>query len=155
MKRCHYAPELLAKWEREVKTNYWLVRDVYGSSSFSPRSRCMVTCRDKAPNIAYYQSYTGWDESVRMGRDYMVGSGVSIPTFMKTHARSMQLWQRFAYIWAMANPDKILEVESSRFEWQIYLRGEYVEFVLPHHDRGGEKAFISRTGKTMIWVNND
>jgi hypothetical protein len=100
------------------------------------------------------QQYT-WDESIAAGKSYLVGNGVPTAEFLRTHRSPLNPWQRLAYQWALENPTKRLVVISSRHEWHIYKRGEYVEFGLPYQDRGGERHYISNNGKTKILVNVD
>jgi len=52
-------------------------------------------------------------------------------------------------------PTKILYVETRTHYWRVYLRGEYVEFALPHQDHGGEKHYVTKDGKTKVLVNVD
>jgi len=140
-------------WEQlleQAKVSSGPIRDAYSIYT----SRTSVTSRSKG-NHPFYQNIHTWDQSAESGRNLMFGKDVSMSRFIKTHTRSMQPWQKLAFIWAMNHPDMILEVESDRFAWEVYRMGEYVEFFMPDHGKGGEKVFISRTGKTMLWINSD
>ena len=140
----------LATMLDKSRLSYAPVRELYGRMF----SDVHVFSRSKGDH-PFYNTHTGWNESIESGKSLMVGKDVPTTQFMKGFSRPMQPWQKAAFIWAKNNPDMILEVESNRYAWQVYVRGEYVEFVLPHHDKGGERAYISRTGKTMVLVNVD
>lgn len=75
--------------------------------------------------------------------------------FLKRYSSPLSLWQRMAYDFAIQNRNSVLHVESNRHEWSVYFRGEYVEFRLPYHEKGGEKSYITRTGKTKVQVDDD
>jgi hypothetical protein len=75
--------------------------------------------------------------------------------FLKRYSSSLSNWQRMAYDFAIQNPMLVLHVETDRYEWNVYLRGEYVEFRLPYHDKGGEKSYVTRTGRTKVQVDDD
>lgn len=140
-------------WEQlleRAKTSYEPIRDTYSIYT----SRATITSRSKGDH-PFYQNIHTWDHTVESSRNWMVGKEWELSRFIKTHTRSMQPWQKLAFIWAMNHPDMILEIESDRFAWQVYMMGEYVEFFMPDHGKGGEKIFISRTGKTMLWVGKD
>lgn len=57
----------------------------------------------------------------------------------------------------IANPSRMLVLTSttSHLIYHICKRGEYVEIGLPHHSHGGEKYWVSRTGKTKVLINVD
>lgn len=95
-----------------------------------------------------------WSRIIESGKSYMVGD---IPTsqYLKRYSSSLSDWQQLAYKWALANPDKILFVETKTLHWRVYLRGEYVEFALPHQDHGGERYYVTKDGKTKVLVNVD
>lgn len=75
--------------------------------------------------------------------------------FLKRYSSPLSNWQRMAYDFAIQNPMLVLHVETDRYEWNVYLRGEYVEFRLPYHDKGGEKSYVTRTGRTKVQVDDD
>lgn len=108
------------------------------------------------PTIAtnYYhekpQHAGNWNENIESGKNYMVGRETPMSKFLADYRRPMSRWQKLAYAWAIENPDKMLILENDRYCWQVYKRGDFVEFGLPHHGKGGEKHWMSRTGKTMI-----
>jgi hypothetical protein len=95
-----------------------------------------------------------WDRIIESGKSYMVGD---MPTqeYLRKFSSPLSKWQKLAYVWAIENPDSILDVETSSHEWQVYTRGEYVEFSLPHQDKGGERNYVTRNGKTKVLVNED
>lgn len=95
-----------------------------------------------------------WSRIIESGKSYMVGD---IPTsqYLRRYSSSLNDWQQLAYKWALANPDKILFAETKTHHWRVYLRGEYVEFALPHQDHGGERHYVTKDGKTKVLVNVD
>lgn len=109
----------------------------------------------------FWHTYEGegacfsWDESLRCGRSYLVGPDVPMSEFIKSHRSPLSKWQKLAYAWALANPSEKLVVRGAKNEWEVYVRGEYVEFGLPHHDAGGERHYVSKDGKSKILVNVD
>jgi len=96
-----------------------------------------------------------WDEALRAGRDYMVGSDVPLDEYVKRYRSPMRRWQQVAYEWARKHPNRMLIVVNASNSWEVYKRGDYVELGLPHHDAGGERHYISRDGKTKVRVNQD
>jgi hypothetical protein len=99
--------------------------------------------------------YTRWDDALRAGRDYMAGSDTPMDAFVKRYRSPMRRWQQMAYRWALQHPERMLVLRNDTNFWEVYKRGEYVEFGLPHHDAGGERHYISRNGKSKIRVNED
>jgi hypothetical protein len=99
--------------------------------------------------------YGDWDKALESGRSYLVGESTPMNQFLKNHTSALNWWQQMAYAWCIANPSKKLVLVSKKFEWSIYKRGGYVEFGLPHQDKGGEKHWISQNGKTRVLVNVD
>lgn len=100
--------------------------------------------------------YFKFEEGLIAGRNYLVGDdSVPMSQFIKEHRSPCSKWQGLAYLWAKANPDKKLVVDTPTMSWEVYTRGEYVEFALPHHDAGGERHYISENGKSKILVNVD
>jgi hypothetical protein len=57
----------------------------------------------------------------------------------------------------MADPSRMLVLTSTkpRLIYHIAKHGDYFEFGLPHHCRGGEKYWVSRNGKTKVLINVD
>ena len=77
-------------------------------------------------------------------------------TFIKKHQSPLApKWQRLAFEFCRANPMKELSIGNSRLEYTIHWRGEYCCISLPHHDRGGEKSWITKDGKTKVLINVD
>ena len=98
-----------------------------------------------------------WEKALDIGRSYLVGSSVPIGEFLRVHTSSLNEWQRTAYDWCIANPSRLLVLTSTKpsLIYHICKRGEYVEIGLPHHSHGGEKYWVSRTGKTKVLINVD
>lgn len=120
-----------------------------------------VTCANPATDI-----YRDWNIAVADSKSYMVGDSVNMAEYLKRYTSPVALqWMKLAYLWARQNPTRSLHIDSSRkdgrgfsvggYTWRIGERGDYVEFLLPHQDSGGEKIWISRDGKTRLLVNED
>lgn len=110
------------------------------------------------PKTEWYQNQTEywfWDRTIEAGKSYMVGDKISMTKFLKSHSSPLCAWQKLAYQWAIENPDQILHVENRTHEWRVFLHGEYVEFELPYHEKGGERNYVTRSGKTKVLVNVD
>jgi hypothetical protein len=96
-----------------------------------------------------------WEVAMKHGMSYMAGieyPAEPVPTNLISY---LNAWQKEAFLYCAANPTRMINIRNSRAEWDIYSRGEYVEFCLPHHDRGGEHSYISCDGKTKVHVNAD
>ena len=102
-----------------------------------------------------HDEYAAWDASLAGGKSYMVGDEVSMEQYVAEYSTRLTPMQKVAYQWALANPTKQLRIVTPTREWVIYKRGEYVQFGLPYHGQGGENHWISRDGKTKVWVNSD
>jgi hypothetical protein len=89
--------------------------------------------------------YDKFERCLEGGRDYLVGSVVSMAAFRRTHRSTPILWQRLACIIAWVHPETAIHVEIPfpRLEYDIKRRGEYVDIGLPHQDAGGEKNWIA------------
>ena len=96
-----------------------------------------------------------WSRTIEAGKSYLVGDSWSMCRFLKSYSSPLSRWQRMAYDFAIQNPKIVLHVETYRHEWRVYLRGEYVEFRLPSQEKGGEKSYVTRTGKTKVQVDDD
>jgi len=99
--------------------------------------------------------FASYEASLECGRSYMVGDSLTTAEFVKRYGSSLTEWQKLAYLWCRQNPTKALRLESRQRDWCVYVRGEYVEFNLPHQDAGGEKSYITLDGKRKIHVNED
>ncbi len=104
--------------------------------------------------------FASWETVIAAGQSYMTGKSMTRQAYLRKYtSRIGPKWQQDAYIWAFQNPGKTLVVEikdSLRDEiWWIGRRGECVHFLLPHQDHGGEKAWVSRNGKSRVLVNVD
>lgn len=147
------------------------VRDANGYLVPQPKSGYTITTNDvwcafriqvliahKAKTSEWHLKpgeYGFWDKIIECGRSYMVGTGTPMKEYLSSHSSSLSRWQKLAYDWALQNPGSILEVETKTHDWQVYLRGEYVEFALPHQERGGEKHYVTRDGQKKVLVNVD
>lgn len=150
-----YPDSVIRLLEKEAKTDIDAIRRIY-QTAYRGRSRVQVSSRLQDDGWkTHCSTFTEWDKAILCGRDYLVGQHVPLTEFVRSHTRSMNLWQRLAYIWIKHHADHILYVESNRSAWQVYVRGEYVELALPHHGKGGEKNSISRDGRRMVLVNVD
>ena len=99
--------------------------------------------------------YAAWDALIASGKGYLCGEDMPLAEFLATHTSALTAWQKLAYEWCRAHPDKMLRIYNSRFDWHVYQRGESICFDLPHHDAGGEKGYASRDGKTKVLINRD
>lgn len=115
-----------------------------------------LTIRDKGTweGKAKFESAT-WDKVIESGKSYLVGKEVPTPVFLKTHTSPLCAWQKHAVELAKLMPDKKVVMISSRLEYHIYTRNDFVEIGLPHQDRGGEKHWVTRNGKSKVLVNVD
>lgn len=99
--------------------------------------------------------YGFWSKIIECGRSYMVGTGTPMKEYLRSHSSPLSKWQKAAFDWVLQNPTSILEVNTKTHHWQVYLRGEYVEFALPHQDHGGEKHYVTKDGKSKVLINVD
>ncbi len=99
-------------------------------------------------------AYASFDKALEAGRSSLVGNAHAAE-FLSRYRSPLTAWQKLAYHFALQNPQVYLIVESRAQYWQISLRGEYVEFHLPHQDQGGELTYISNDGRSKIKVNED
>lgn len=99
--------------------------------------------------------YDTWDAAIALGKGYMVGDRMTTDQYLRNNTRSLNRWQKLAYVWALANPKLKLILQTQRREWHVRVRGDHVEFSLPHHGLGGEQDWISRDGKTFVLVSTD
>lgn len=109
------------------------------------------------PNLYAVQStpYDTWDAAIACGRSYLVGDAVPLSEFLRTHTSALTPAQKVAWSWARVNPAYKFTVSVRGKDWEIYQRGQYVVFALPHHDAGGERTYISRDGRTKVLINVD
>ena len=99
--------------------------------------------------------YANWDKSIAGGKSYLVGEAIPTETFLKTHRSSCKPWQQNVFEYCKAHPHETVNLRNQRFDYDCYWRGEYCVISLPHHDAGGERAWITRDGKSKILVNVD
>jgi hypothetical protein len=99
--------------------------------------------------------YAYWAKVIEEGKSYMVGDRCSASEYLKKYSSPLSKWQQLAYDYAIQNPKWILHIKTKTHEWRIFQRGEYVEFTLPYQTRGGEKSYVSRTGRTKVQVDDD
>ena len=96
-----------------------------------------------------------WDKVIEEGKSYMAGESLNAREYLKKYSSPLSKWQQLAYDYVIQNPRLILHIMTKTHEWRIFLRGEYVEFMLPYQTRGGEKSYVTRTGRTKVQVNDD
>lgn len=99
--------------------------------------------------------YGSWNKMLECGRSYMVGRDVPMSTFIRSHRTRLQAWQRLAFAFCKQHPKLQLHLISPSREWSVYVRGEYVEYNLPHHDMGGENTYVSVDGRYKVHINRD
>ena len=101
----------------------------------------------------------GWEASIKLGKDYMVGRDGSLLQFISTHTSQLAPWMRYAFHWAVLHPAEVLVLKSRgkgrKVEWHVFARADFVEFQLPYHDSGGEHSYISIDCNTKVHVNAD
>ena len=120
---------------------------------------------DKNEYFNRESEYNSWDRVLECGRNYLVGPEVPMKRFLAAHTSSLNGWQRLAFWWCQANPDRVLVLRGTRCgsdlrgccyrHYEIGVRGEYVQIGLPHQDAGGEKHWVTRNGKTKVLINVD
>jgi hypothetical protein len=122
------------------------------------RGTYITTARNPYADVV--DEFDTFESNVEAGKNYLVGRDVATEDFLKTHTSSCSDWQVLAHAWALAHPESMLIIETAgrrKFSWQVYKRGNYVEFGLPHHGEGGEKHYVSRADKPTrkVLVNVD
>lgn len=110
---------------------------------------------DKRVELPAPDRYVTWDAALACGKSYMVGDRQTTEEFLRGHTTVLSPWQRAVYSFLKQRPDASVSRPGRRIEWCCYCRGEYVRFDIPHHDRGGEKGYISRDGRTKVLINVD
>lgn len=100
-------------------------------------------------------AWSTWDAAIKIGIMNFATSETTVKAFVARHRIAMKPWMKLAYQWAKQNPDRILCVWDDRYDWRVYERGEYVCLDLPHHDRGGEKHYVSKDGNGRIQIDKD
>lgn len=143
----YWSPELEAEWKAEAGDR---------PACYVPPAAQRVCCR---PNhnqmLRRHDRYGSWVAILEAGRDYLVGNKVPVTQFILDFSEHMKPWMCEAYQWARANPLWTLYCDIGFQSWKISATQEYVEFELPHHDAGGEKAWVTRDGLVMVQVNED
>jgi hypothetical protein len=116
-----------------------------------------VSVRDNEYKNGEDLRFGAWETAVECGRSYLVGDSQTTSEFLRRHTSTLTRWQRIAYAWCIANPQKCLVLNSRPLKriYHIKKRGEYVEFGLPHQDHGGERHWICRDGKRKVLINVD
>lgn len=100
-------------------------------------------------------AWSTWAAAIQIGiMNYATGK-TTVEKFVAEHKIPMKPWMKLAYQWADLHPDSILCVGNDRFDWLVYKRGVYTCFDLPHHDRGGEKSFVSNDGVYRVLIAED
>lgn len=113
------------------------------------------TVHSRANWVKPDDQYGQWDAMLQLARSYMVGDDKPMNEYIRSHRSPLTRWQKLAYRWAQENPESLLVLESRSHLWNVYVRGEYIEFALPHHGMGGERHYASRNGKSKILTNLD
>lgn len=99
--------------------------------------------------------WSSWDAAIKVGIMNFATSEITVQEFVTKHRIAMKPWMKLAYQWAVAHEDSVLIVANDRYDWMVYERGDYVCFQLPHHDRGGEKEYVSKDGKSRVQISED
>jgi len=93
---------------------------------------------------------------IESGRSYLVGDSQDTETFIRRHRSPVPSWLQSACWLAYNEPGKRVDLNSRRLHFSVYRRGEYVNISLPHHDKGGEKDWITmHPFHTRVLVNVD
>lgn len=100
-------------------------------------------------------AWSDWDRNLALGKSYLMGSKTPDAVYLKRHRSPLSGWQKVAYHYALAHPDKTVFLENDANDWQVNACGDYVIFALPHHCRGGERHYVSRNGRSKICINID
>lgn len=88
-----------------------------------------------------------WDTMIAAATSYM-GKG-------RVTKSRLTNWQKVAYNFTVAHPDKMLRIYADKHIWEIKRRGAYTEFGRPHQDHGGENYWASRDGIFKYHTNED
>jgi hypothetical protein len=99
--------------------------------------------------------YGSWEAIVQAGKSYLYGERYPLASYLQRSSSPLRKWQQAAFLWAHAHPTEVLIIESSQRIWRIGLRGEFVQFDLPHHHYGGERSWASLDGKSRLLINLD
>lgn len=99
--------------------------------------------------------YGSWEAIVQAGKSYLYGESYPLANYLSRNSSPLRKWQQAAFLWAHAHPTEVLIIESSQRIWRIGLRGEFVQFDLPHHHYGGERGWASLDGKKRLLINLD
>jgi hypothetical protein len=99
--------------------------------------------------------YGSWEAIVQAGKSYLYGEDYPLASYLQKNSSPLRKWQQATFLWAHALPTKVLIIESSQRIWRIGLRGEFVQFDLPHHHYGGERSWASLDGKSRLLINVD
>jgi len=113
----------------------------------------MIRPNSRAPGVT--AEVFQYEDTLRMGRSYLVGASVPMDQFVKRHRSSLTDWQKAAYTWAVENPLWRLMVDTPGKEWEVSVEGDYVVLALPHQDKGGERHYVTNNGRSKVLVNVD
>lgn len=100
--------------------------------------------RRNDPEVA---EWFDWDTMIAAATSYMGKSRV-------TKSRLTD-WQKVAYDFTVAYPNKMLYIDAGKHIWTIKRRGAYTEFGLPYQEHGGENHWASRDGIFKFHTNED
>ena len=99
--------------------------------------------------------YGSWKAIVQAGKSYLYGERYPLANYLRQNSSPLRKWQQATFLWAHAHPTEVLIIESPQRIWRIGLRGEFVQFDLPHHHYGGERSWASLDGKKRLLINLD
>ena len=99
--------------------------------------------------------YGSWEAIVQAGKSYLYGEDYPLASYLQKNSSPLRKWQQAAFHWAHTHPTEVLIIESRQRIWRIGLRGEFVQFDLPHHHYGGERSWASLGGKSRLLINVD
>lgn len=104
---------------------------------------------------AFQDDFEKFENMLAAGKSYLYGENMPMEGYLKKAKSSLTEWQKFAFEFCINNPSITLHFSFFKTEWKVYKRGEYVNFSLPFHDKGGEKDYVSLNGKTKYLINVD
>lgn len=85
-----------------------------------------------------------YDAALQSGKSYLVGDEWPMSEFLASYRNRCKTWQTAIAAFCWDNQRTTVEVDQENYYWKFYRRGEYVEFALPYHDKGGERNWIAK-----------
>lgn len=143
----YWQPEHEAEWRAEAPP-----RPEPFITDFATR---VIVVPNQLLILRRHDEYGEFAAVIECGKSYLVGRDVATADFIANHTTKLTGWKKPAYAWAVANPLWKLTFDQHGLSWHVNSGGKYVEFALPYHDAGGEKNWISQSGKTLVLVNVD